>query len=89
MLRKLSPPTKHAAAFDPYFQEGRVLQDDKELLFLLNWGEGVESLTVDVKGASKAFDFWTDVEVGIYGGHLILELQAHGARVLVLEHGKR
>jgi alpha-galactosidase len=85
ILRKLSPPTKHAAVFDPDFQEGGLRQGDKELLFLLNWGEGVESLTVDVKGVSKASDFWTDEEIGIYGGHLILELQAHGARLFVLE----
>ncbi len=89
MLRKLSPPTKHAAVFDPDLQEGRLRQGDKELLFLLNWGERVESLTVDVKGVSKASDFWTDEEIGIYGGHLILELQAHDARLFILEREKR
>lgn len=89
MLRKLSPPTKHAAVFDPDLQEGRLRQGDKELLFLLNWGERVESLTVEVKGVSRASDFWTDEEIGIYGGHLILELQAHDARLFILEREKR
>lgn len=89
MLRKLSPPTGRAAAFDPLFEEGRLRQGDRELLFLLNWGESVASLSVDAQGASAASDFWTESPVGIYGDHLILELQPHGARVLVLEHARR
>lgn len=89
MLRKLSPPTGKAAAFDPFLQEGRLREGDRELLFLFNWGESVESLSVDLRGAKKAFDFWTDAPVGLYGGHLLLELQPHAARVFVLDRGRR
>ncbi len=88
ILRKLSPPTGKAAVFDPALQEGRLWLGDTELLFLFNWGETVESLSVDTKGASSASDFWTGAPVGIYGGHLLLELQPHAARVFALRHGR-
>lgn len=84
MLHKLSPPTGKAAVFDPGFQEGLLRHGGRDLLFLFNWGESVESLSVDVRGAAKAFDFWTDAPVSLYGGHLLLELQPLTARVFVL-----
>ncbi|MCC7341105.1 MAG: hypothetical protein IT170_08465, partial [Bryobacterales bacterium] len=80
----LSPPTGKAAVFDPGFQEGLLRHGGRDLLFLFNWGESVESLSVDVRGAAKAFDFWTDAPVSLYGGHLLLELQPLTARVFVL-----
>lgn len=84
LLRKLSPPAGQAAVFDEVFLRGWLRKGDQDLLFLLNWADTVELLTLEVREAAKITDYWTEEPVSLYGGNLVLELQPHSARVLVL-----
>ncbi len=84
MLRKLSPPTGKAAAFDTELRVGRLRERNRELVFLLNWGEEADEFLVAVGSAAKVTDFWTGEPVGVEQGEVRLGLAAHAARVLVV-----
>lgn len=85
LLRKLSPPAGQAAVFDDVLQRGWLRKGEQDLLFLLNWTDAVELLTLELREAARVTDFWTEEPVGLYsGGHLLLELEPHSVRVLVL-----
>jgi alpha-galactosidase len=62
LLRKMSPPTGRAAAFDAGLRMGRLKLPGRELVFLLNWTDTEEEYAVEgVKGRVR--DYWSGEEV--------------------------
>jgi alpha-galactosidase len=86
MLRKLSPPTGQAADFDADLHIGRLRRGNRELVFVFNWGEQPDPLSVQVGGASSATDFFTGAALPIASDEILLEVPVHGAKVAVLQH---
>lgn len=86
MLRKLSPPTGQAAVFDADLHIGRLRQGNRELVFVFNWGEQPDPLSVKVGGARSATDFFTGAALPIASDEILLEVPVHGAKVAVLQH---
>jgi alpha-galactosidase len=85
ILRKLSPPTGQAAAFDAGLRVGRLSHNNRELVFLFNWSEQAEDFAVSTSGRSQATDFWTGDTIEIAQGRLTTTLSPHAARAFVLE----
>jgi alpha-galactosidase len=85
MLRKFLPPTRRAARFtDESFRIGRIDQKDQQLVFLFNWGDAPDSMSVELDTPRRIVDFWTDEELGVHEVSFRTEVAAHGARQLVL-----
>jgi alpha-galactosidase len=87
MLRKLSPPTGQAAEFDADLHIGRVRQGTREWVFVFNWGEQPDPLSILAGGARAASDFFRGTPLAIASDEILLEVPVHGARVVALEHG--
>ncbi len=85
VLKRLIPSTGVAARFDDTtFTIGRINLKDRNILCIFNWDDCPKDIEIDLAGAFRIYDFWTDEEMGVYKDKIVLEeLENHSAKVLV------
>lgn len=86
MLRKLLPPSGHAARFsDEAMEIGVVEAGDTRHVCFFNWGETPRNLGCPVGQPSHARDFWSGEDLGLVTDTLrISDLPPHAARIITL-----
>ena len=85
MLRKLQPPTGHAARFaDDSLRVGTIKLPDKEIYCLFNWDDAPQKISIDLSRARRVADFWSGEDLGRHAHVFTIdEMPAHSAKLLV------
>lgn len=60
-LKKMLPPTDVAAIFNESYEIGRAkLGEEREYIYLFNYGNEEKTMDVELTGDSRVTDFWTE-----------------------------
>jgi alpha-galactosidase len=85
ILRRLLPPSGHAARFDDMTcRVGRIHFPDHLKLCLFNWRDEPDDFVIELPGTYHISDFWTGEDLGPRSGQVQVKgLPAHSAQLLV------
>jgi hypothetical protein len=87
MLRKLQPPTGVAARFaDDSFRVGSIQLGRKQVVCVMNWSDGPQSISFSLTRRSQIKDFWNDTSLGTHKGSFELkDFPSRTGRILICE----
>lgn len=85
ILKKLQPPTGVAARFeDDSFTVGRMNLPGRQIVSILNWTDGPQSISFKLWQRSRITDLWTDKDLGLHSGTFqVDDIPAHSGRLLI------
>ena len=85
LLKRLLPPTNVACQFeDTSFTVGRAKMDEeKEIIYLFNFDSFKKEISVKINDKSEIFDLFDAKSLGTYEGTIKVQLNPHGAKVLI------
>lgn len=85
ILRKLQPPTGVAARFDDdSFTVGRMNLPGRQIVSILNWTDGPQSISFKLWRRSRVTDFWTETDFGTHTGNFqVPDMPARSGRLLI------
>jgi len=88
LLRRLLPPTDHAALFDDgSFTVGRArLFDGRPIIYVFNFDDFKKDIKIKIDGKAEAYDIIENKSLGVYENEIALkDFKPHFARALILK----
>ncbi|MDN3655570.1 alpha-galactosidase [Ferruginibacter paludis] len=85
ILKKMLPPKKTSALFNPALDVGWLKTPEATFLILLNKDDQVKKFTVPLSKAYQIKDYWTDEKKGVYESEWKDTLPAHSGKVYQLK----
>lgn len=82
-LKKMLPPTDVAAIFNESYEIGRAkLGEEREYIYLFNYGNEEKTMDVELTGDSRVTDFWTEESLIVKDNRISVTLSPRSACIL-------